>query len=143
GVMLDDVSAARASQALFASAPIYEGLTLDEIGGRGVRWQERAAAASCPAPPGPEGLAVGGPAARGTSASGEGALRPGRPLSLWDAPEVEHSPALRFLFRKHVLREGPAGDAGGEGIASEGGGEGGDGERRDAVSAEATVGGRS
>ncbi len=30
-----------ASQALFEAVPFYRGLTLEEIGGRGVRWQER------------------------------------------------------------------------------------------------------
>ncbi|HTB70795.1 MAG TPA: molybdopterin-dependent oxidoreductase [Solirubrobacteraceae bacterium] len=30
-----------ASQALFDAIPFYDGLTLEEIGGRGVRWQER------------------------------------------------------------------------------------------------------
>jgi NADH-quinone oxidoreductase subunit G len=33
-----------ASQELFDTVPFYEGLTLEEIGGRGVRWQERDAA---------------------------------------------------------------------------------------------------
>jgi NADH-quinone oxidoreductase subunit G len=33
-----------ASQQLFDTIPFYEGLTLEEIGGRGVRWQERDAA---------------------------------------------------------------------------------------------------
>jgi NADH-quinone oxidoreductase subunit G len=30
-----------ASQQLFDAVPFYAGLTLEEIGGRGVRWQER------------------------------------------------------------------------------------------------------
>jgi NADH-quinone oxidoreductase subunit G len=72
------------------AVPFYGGLTLDEIGGRGVRWQERGAASSLPvaamseepledpAPPG-EGLQLG--------------VRP----SLWTGPETEHSPSLRFL----------------------------------------------
>ena len=34
-----------ASQQLFDAVPFYAGLTLDEIGGRGVRWQEREAVA--------------------------------------------------------------------------------------------------
>ena len=36
-------TAAAASQQLFDAVPFYAGLTLDEIGGRGVRWQEREA----------------------------------------------------------------------------------------------------
>ena len=38
-----------ASQLLYESVPFYAGLTAEEIGGRGVRWQERPAAASYPA----------------------------------------------------------------------------------------------
>jgi NADH-quinone oxidoreductase subunit G len=37
-----------ASQQLFETVPFYAGLTLEEIGGRGVRWQERAAAGAYP-----------------------------------------------------------------------------------------------
>jgi NADH-quinone oxidoreductase subunit G len=37
-----------ASQELFDTVPFYEGLTLEEIGGRGVRWQDRDAAAAVP-----------------------------------------------------------------------------------------------
>jgi NADH-quinone oxidoreductase subunit G len=37
-----------ASQQLFDAVPFYEGLTLEEIGGRGVRWQERDAAGAYP-----------------------------------------------------------------------------------------------
>jgi NADH-quinone oxidoreductase subunit G len=36
--VLDELTA---SQALFDAVPFYRGLTLEEIGGRGVRWQER------------------------------------------------------------------------------------------------------
>ncbi len=35
-----------ASQELFDAVPFYNGLTLEEIGGRGVRWQERAQASA-------------------------------------------------------------------------------------------------
>ncbi len=41
GLDLDVLSGAMASQQLFDAVPFYEGLTLEEIGGRGVRWQER------------------------------------------------------------------------------------------------------
>jgi NADH-quinone oxidoreductase subunit G len=37
-----------ASQQLFDAIPFYAGLTLEEIGGRGVRWQEREAAVATP-----------------------------------------------------------------------------------------------
>jgi NADH-quinone oxidoreductase subunit G len=41
GLDLDVLSGAMASQQLFDAVPFYEGLTLEEIGGKGVRWQER------------------------------------------------------------------------------------------------------
>jgi NADH-quinone oxidoreductase subunit G len=41
GFDMDVLSGAMASQQLFDAAPAYEGLTLEEIGGRGVRPQER------------------------------------------------------------------------------------------------------
>src|SRR5439155_13110340 len=41
---------AAASRALFRAVAFYRDLTLEEIGGRGVRWQERAPAVAFPAP---------------------------------------------------------------------------------------------
>jgi NADH-quinone oxidoreductase subunit G len=37
-----------ASQQLFDAVPFYAGLTLEEIGGKGVRWQERPEAEAYP-----------------------------------------------------------------------------------------------
>jgi NADH-quinone oxidoreductase subunit G len=77
--------------ALVAEAvPFYAGLTLDEIGGDGVRWHDRDAASAVPGeelsteplaepPAAPEGLVLG-------SAP-----------SLWSGPAIEHSPSLGFL----------------------------------------------
>jgi NADH-quinone oxidoreductase subunit G len=48
GLELDVATGSMASQQLFDAIPFYEGLTLEEIGGRGVRWQERDAADSVP-----------------------------------------------------------------------------------------------
>jgi NADH-quinone oxidoreductase subunit G len=41
GLELDVATGSMASQQLFDAIPFYAGLTLEEIGGRGVRWQER------------------------------------------------------------------------------------------------------
>jgi hypothetical protein len=41
GLNLEVLSGAMASQQLFDAVPQYEGLTLEEIGGKGVRPQER------------------------------------------------------------------------------------------------------
>jgi NADH-quinone oxidoreductase subunit G len=72
------------------AVPFYAGITLDEIGGLGVRWQERGAASSLPVeqpsdaplnvpPDPPDGLRV--------------AVVP----TLWSGSEIEESPSLRFL----------------------------------------------
>jgi NADH-quinone oxidoreductase subunit G len=94
GLDLGVGSPASASQALFDRVPFYEGLTLEEIGGRGVRWQERPAAARAPASGAIPQTA--GPGPDGGPAEGEAAEMAGF-RSLWDAPEVEASPALEFL----------------------------------------------
>jgi NADH-quinone oxidoreductase subunit G len=94
GLDLDVLSGAMASQRVFEAVPFYAGLSLEEIGGRGVRWQERAAAAAFPpaataaAPEGPSAAPVAPP---------EDADELAGWRSVWDAPEVEYSPALEFL----------------------------------------------
>jgi NADH-quinone oxidoreductase subunit G len=95
---LDPLAGSTASSMLFEAVPHYAGLTLEEIGGRGVRWQERPAAGKLPRgepdrsalPPAP----VPEPE-RGTELEGA--------RSIWDAAEVEHSPSLSFLFPQREL----------------------------------------
>ncbi len=94
GLDLDVSSGAMASQRLFEAVPFYAGLTLDEIGGRGARWQERAAAAAFPPPA--TAQAPEGPSAAPVQPPEDAADLAGW-RSVWDAPEVEHSPALAFL----------------------------------------------
>ncbi|HET9925551.1 MAG TPA: molybdopterin-dependent oxidoreductase, partial [Methylomirabilota bacterium] len=80
---------------LTAAVPFYAGLTLEEIGGRGVRWPERpqgAAMALDTAPPLPDVS----PSARDEAAPG-GMLALGTYRPLWASPEVEVSPALKYL----------------------------------------------
>ncbi len=48
GLDLQAPTGPEASQQLFDAVPFYAGLTLEEIGGKGVRWQERPAAQSYP-----------------------------------------------------------------------------------------------
>ena len=81
---------------LFEAVPFYAGLTLEEIGGRGVRWQERDGAGAFPGP----GARAGAPELQ---AAGEQAAELSGYRSVWDAPEVEHSPALEFLFPRREL----------------------------------------
>jgi NADH-quinone oxidoreductase subunit G len=102
GLDLDVLTPTMASQRLFDAVSYYAGMQLEEIGGRGVRWQEREAASSFP-------TADLGP--RRDSAQEALAETPANALdlagfsSVWDAPEVEFSPALEFLFprKKAVL----------------------------------------
>jgi NADH-quinone oxidoreductase subunit G len=85
----------QASQQLFAAVPFYNGLTLDLIGGRGLRWvADASAAAAWPAAAAPSfetpEAGVGGDGLNGR-------LRLGTYRSVWAGPEVAHSPALQFL----------------------------------------------
>src|SRR5437763_5042197 len=92
-----------ASAQLFDAVPFYAGLTLDEIGGRGVRWQERAAAEAVP-----EASAAFETGAPVAAASPDGVLRLGTFRSIWAAREVEAAPALKFLARSATLEVSPA-----------------------------------
>jgi NADH-quinone oxidoreductase subunit G len=77
--------------ALVAEAvPFYAGVTLDEIGGLGVRWQEREAASGLAAEELTDAPLADPPAA-------PDGLRGATMTSLWTGPETEHSPSLRFL----------------------------------------------
>jgi NADH-quinone oxidoreductase subunit G len=79
---------------LAEAVPFYAGITLEEIGGTGVRWPERDAASAYPEVGlGPFDLDDRPPPAP----SANGRLRLGTYRSLWAAPEVALSPALAFL----------------------------------------------
>jgi NADH-quinone oxidoreductase subunit G len=78
------------TQQVTEAVPFYAGLTLDEIGGRGVRWQERNAASALSAPDIPETPLEPPPELP------EG-MKLGIVRSLWAGRETRHAPALRFL----------------------------------------------
>jgi NADH-quinone oxidoreductase subunit G len=90
GVGFGALTAPMVTARLAEAVPFYAGITLEEIGGLGVRWQEREAASGLQleeistAP-----LAV-------PPASERGLLLAAAP-TLWSGPEVERSPSLRFL----------------------------------------------
>jgi NADH-quinone oxidoreductase subunit G len=84
---------------------MYAGLTLEELGGKGVRWPAREqAAAALPAParqdfaPAP---------ARECETAPEGRLAAGSYRSIWAAPEVAASPALAFLHPRQRVEISP------------------------------------
>jgi NADH-quinone oxidoreductase subunit G len=101
GLDLGVLSGPMASRQLFDAVPFYAGLTLEEIGGRGLRWPERGRL-DVPAWE-PVKLEVpGAPAGDGA------ALRLGTFRSLWASKEVDVSPALRFLRARQVVELSPA-----------------------------------
>jgi NADH-quinone oxidoreductase subunit G len=91
---------------LVAAVPFYEGLTLGELEGHGVRWPER--------PQGTAitlglGISVGfpvDPPLRDTAVS-NGALRLGSYRPIWAAPECEISPALQYLIPGQQVQLSP------------------------------------
>jgi NADH-quinone oxidoreductase subunit G len=93
-----------------ASVPFYGGLTLEEIGGRGIRWQDRDAASAAPSAELPETPLETPPALA------EGLLLGAVP-ALFSSPSVEHSPSLRFLLPAQQVELSPI-DAEQLGIAS-------------------------
>ncbi len=105
---------AAATAELGHAVTFYAGITTDEIGGTGVRWQEREAAASLPAGEIPADLAAPQPAL-----SPNGSLLLGAYRSIWASPEVSISPALKFLARTPTIELSPA-DAERIGIAQGG-----------------------
>lgn len=94
-----------ALQAISENVPFYAGITAKEIGGRGIRWQERAQAASFAEVAGTGATASAGTAAQGATpapatveASGEGTLTLGTFRDLWANPVTDMSPALNYLI---------------------------------------------
>jgi NADH-quinone oxidoreductase subunit G len=98
------LSGAMATRLLFDTVPFYRGLTLDAIGGRGVRWPETEAGLGwgetswTPA-------ALDVPAARPPAEDGR--LRLGTYRSLWASKEVDASPALHFLRARQLVELAP------------------------------------
>src|SRR4051812_29804323 len=90
GHRLEIHSAPMLTAQAFAAVPFYAGLTLEEIGGRGVRWPEREAASKLDAPDVPE-------ADLETPPELDDGMRLGTVPTLWGSRVTEHSPTLRFL----------------------------------------------
>ncbi len=105
GLDLGVLAGPMASQQLFDAVPFYAGLTLDVIGGRGVRWPAGAAAGALGA--GTWELArLDVPPVE--AAATNGALRLGTWRSLWASPEVDLSPALQFMRPRQLAELSPA-----------------------------------
>ncbi len=103
---------------LVEAVPFYRGISLEAIAGRGVRWPELDVASELPAPAvspaRPAAAASAGtayaaapPDANGAGAASNGALRLGTYRSIWAAPEVEISPALKFTVARQQVELSP------------------------------------
>jgi NADH-quinone oxidoreductase subunit G len=93
-----------ASNQLFDAVPFFAGLTLDAIGGRGVRWPATAAASAFGSAPWELAKLDVPPL---TAPAGNGALRLGTWRSLWASPEVDLSPALQFMRPQQAVELSP------------------------------------
>ena len=97
-------SAPEALAAIAADVPFYAGLTHEEIGGTGVRWQEREAAEALR---GQSSVDFRSPETRkstlGDAGGANGGLRLGTYRDLWAAEVTERAPALRFLLPSQTL----------------------------------------
>jgi NADH-quinone oxidoreductase subunit G len=113
GLDLDLAAAGGPSERLFESVPFYSGLTLEEIGGRGVRWQERAAASAFPAAASEPPHATARKPSTALADAEQAAYR-----SLWDSPDVELSPSLAFLSPRAPAAASSSGEPGRDGRGS-------------------------
>ncbi len=109
---------------LVRAVPFYADLTLEAIGGRGVRWPASPAGAGFASQaPGGESAPPSGKAEPSTmpAASSDdgsnGGLRVGTYRPIWAAPEVEISPALHYTIAEQQIELSPE-DARRLGIAS-------------------------
>jgi len=101
--------------ALTGAVPFYAGINDGEIGGRGVRWQDRPAAEAAPIPDGAVDVASAKAQSSGESTSpspsgSENALALGTYRDLWTGPITELNPPLRFLAPRQRV-EMSVGDA--------------------------------
>jgi NADH-quinone oxidoreductase subunit G len=94
----------QATEQVAAAVPIYAGLTAEEIGGTGVRWQEREAASSLPAPS-QRTFELAVPAA---APEANGRLRLGTFRSLWGGGDVENASTLAPLVSRTRVELSPA-----------------------------------
>ncbi|HSO97792.1 MAG TPA: NADH-quinone oxidoreductase subunit NuoG [Solirubrobacteraceae bacterium] len=107
GLDLGVLTSSMAFAQLRDAVPFYAGLTLEEIGGRGVRWPARPEASAIP---------TGGPPAAGgappaianqTQIDQNGYLRLGTYRPIWASPAVEISPALKYTVAEQLVELAP------------------------------------
>jgi NADH-quinone oxidoreductase subunit G len=118
GLDLGVQSSAMAFAQLAATVPFYAGLTLEQLGGDGIRWPERPQAAALMAgrevsvempalpPRASDAESAGAESAPHAPAENAG-LRLGTYRPIWAGPEVEVSPALRYLIPAQQVELSP------------------------------------
>ncbi len=101
-----DLNAHVTSAAIFSElsgeVAFYKGITLDDIGGRGLRWQERNQG-----PKNDSDISLAGNIGS-SEAPGSAGLRLMTRPNLWARPEVDNSPVLEFLVARQQLLINPA-----------------------------------
>jgi NADH-quinone oxidoreductase subunit G len=110
GTDFDVLASPMAFAQLSHAVPFYEGLTLDDIGGRGVRWPDAAGASKFSASTAavrPSGAPASAPASTNGAPPVAGELKLGTYRPIWAAPEVEVSPALKFLASRQQAELSP------------------------------------
>ena len=112
GTAVDAATTPMVTEQVAEAVPFYAGITLDEIGGRGVRWQERDAASALDAPDIPDAPLEPPPAAaRGDEARhGPHALGGPRDAPCAGAQVPRAAPAGRAVRggRRSAWASGPA-----------------------------------
>jgi NADH-quinone oxidoreductase subunit G len=83
--------------AIADEVPFYGGLTYEEIGGRGIRWQDRPSASRFSQAPAPLPSAGNGESGDGAPPDAEQELKLGTYRDIWAGPVTELNPALAFL----------------------------------------------
>jgi NADH-quinone oxidoreductase subunit G len=106
GLDLDVTRSAEAFDQLAAAVPMYEGLTLEEIAGDGVSWPARPQGAAV-TQAGEVAVDLPATAPNGAESPANGALRLGTYRPIWAAPEVEISPALKYLIPDQQVELSP------------------------------------
>jgi NADH-quinone oxidoreductase subunit G len=101
GVGVDAEASADVFEPLTNEVPFYEGLTYEEIGGKGLRWGDRRAGQSW-TPGAPAATPDGSLSDDGPPAPGDGLVL-GTYRDLWAADVTKRNPALRFLMPDQKL----------------------------------------
>jgi NADH-quinone oxidoreductase subunit G len=96
-------TAAALSAELFAAVDLYRGLTLENLAGHGIRWQEQAVEASFG-----DAARIGAAKLRRAPRQQSGKVLLGSYRSIWAGAEVKASPALAFLAPSQRVELNPA-----------------------------------